>query len=177
MSSPRRRQRRCVICHRGFLAHPRVGDRQRACEREECQQELRRRNQAAWRKANPGYFIAWRAKQRMARNAKEPVDPPRVPAPLNRLPWGLAQEEFGVGGADFLGSMGRALLAGSSHRVPVKATDTSGRFPATDAKSSIPSQALDPTGESGQEGATDAKSSILSQPLDPTGKFGQEGAG
>lgn len=98
------------------MPNPRLGERQRACNEPKCQKELRRRNQAAWRKAHPGYFIAWRARERAERNASEPVDPPRVPAPLNQLPWEMAQEEFGVAGADFLGSLGRLLVAKSSIR-------------------------------------------------------------
>ena len=109
MPSPRRRRPRCVICKKLFSAHARQGDRQRTCGEPACKKVLRQRNQTSWRKAHPGYFIAWRAKERGRRNATEPVDPPRVPAPLSCLPWELAQEEFGVVGADFLGSLGRVL--------------------------------------------------------------------
>jgi hypothetical protein len=38
------------------------------------------------------------------------MDPPRVPAPLNRLPWELAQDQFKPQGAGFLGSFGRLLM-------------------------------------------------------------------
>jgi len=127
MPSSQRRQRRCVVCRRGFRPHPRLGDRQVACQRPECQQERRRRNQEAWRRIHPGYFIARRAKERAKRNASEPVAPPRVPPPLTRLPWELAQEEFGVAGADFLGSLGRVLLAKDSIRIqPPERTRGSG---------------------------------------------------
>jgi hypothetical protein len=33
-----------------------------------------------------------------------------VPAPLTRLPWDLAKDEFGAQGADFLGAFGRLLV-------------------------------------------------------------------
>jgi hypothetical protein len=39
-----------------------------------------------------------------------PLAPLRVPAPLDRLPWDIAQDQFGVQGADFLGVFGRVLL-------------------------------------------------------------------
>jgi hypothetical protein len=143
-----------VICRKGFKPDPRVGDRQRACDRPECGQELRRRNQAAWREAHPGYFIAWRAKARGDRNASDPVDPPRVPPPLTRLPWELAQEEFGVVGADFLGSLGRLLVAKSSMRSqPSEGTGGSDQIATGVAKSSIESQAPESPGQSGQVGA------------------------
>lgn len=115
---------------------------------------MRRRNQAAWREAHPGYFIAWRAKARGERNASEPVDLPRVPPPLTRLPWELAQEEFGVVGADFLGSLGRLLVAKSSMRSQLpEGTREFGQIATGVAKSSMKSQAPESTGQSGQVGA------------------------
>lgn len=155
MSSSRRRQRRCVICKKGFVPHPRLGDRQRTCDEPKCRREVRQRNQAAWRKAHPGYFIAWRAKERAERNASEPVDPPRVPPPLTRLAWEMAQEEFGVAGADFLGSLGRLLLVAKSsiRSQPPEGTQGSGRIAAGGAKSSIQGQAQGSPGRSGQIGA------------------------
>jgi hypothetical protein len=33
-----------------------------------------------------------------------------MPPPLSRLPWSLAQEEFGSAGADFIASLGRLLV-------------------------------------------------------------------
>lgn len=108
MSSSRRR--RCSICHRGFDADPRVGDRQKVCRRDECKKARRQRSQAAWRRAHQGYFIEWRAKRRSALSAAEPIEPPHTPPPLSRLPWGFAQEEFGAPGADFLASLGRVVV-------------------------------------------------------------------
>ncbi|MFH1130285.1 MAG: hypothetical protein V1754_03055 [Pseudomonadota bacterium] len=104
------RRRRCNICHHGFTADPRVGERQNACSRPECQKVRRRRTQADWRKRHLGYFIEWRAKQRAARNASDVIDPPRIAPPLSTLPWELAQEEFGIIGADFIASLGRKVL-------------------------------------------------------------------
>ena len=105
-----RRRRRCVVCLHGFLPNPRVGDRQRVCGKAECRQKHRRDVQADWRQRHPGYFIEWRARERAALSSSEPVEPPALAAPLSQLPWALAQEEFGVAGADFLGSMGRLLV-------------------------------------------------------------------
>jgi hypothetical protein len=42
--------------------------------------------------------------------ADPPPEPLRLPAPLNRLPWDIAQSEFGVQGADFIGVMATLLL-------------------------------------------------------------------
>jgi hypothetical protein len=64
--------------------------------------------QAAWRARNPDYF---RARRIQARSGNDnPPEPLKLPPPLSHLPWDIAQDEFGVKGTDFLGSMGRMLL-------------------------------------------------------------------
>lgn len=110
------------------------------CGQAACQKERRRRNQAAWRGRHPGYFIEWRARTRAAEAEREDVEPPRVPPPLTRLPWALAQAEFGVLGADFLGSLGRVLLAAAKDSMRGQATgntDKIGRVGVDDAKDSM----------------------------------------
>ena len=104
-SSPRRRP--CRVCRRWFRPDPRVGDRQRACAAVACQQRRRARTQAVWRAANPDYFTARRIQARAA--GDRPPEPLRVRPPLDRLPWDIAQDEFGVQGADFLGILGQVL--------------------------------------------------------------------
>jgi hypothetical protein len=107
------RKRPCRICHRWFQPDPRVGDRQRVCSSAGCQVARRQKTQASWRERNPDYFGARRLKERAANAAPPPALPPeplRVPPPLNRLPWDVAQDEFGHQGADFLGLFGRVLL-------------------------------------------------------------------
>ena len=163
MSSPRRR-RRCVICRRGFVPRPRVGDRQRACGRAECQGARRKRNQDEWRLGHLGYFIAWRARERAERaKADGAVDPPGVAAPLSRLPWQLAQEEFGVMGADFLGSLGRILVDHAKDEIRSYSAGSTGGSPQVapvGAKDEIRGQEGGPTGESPQVGPLPAKDEI-----------------
>jgi len=69
---------------------------------------LRRRTQAAWVARNPGYFRGRWIEERGARE-RRPA-PQRVPGPLARLPWDIAQDEFGVKGTDFIGLMGKVIL-------------------------------------------------------------------
>ena len=148
-----RRQRRCVICRYGFIPDPRVGDRQRVCKKPECRREHDRRRLAAWRKRHPGYFIEWRAKERAARDASEPVEAPRLAAPLSSLPWVMAQEEFGVAGSDFLGSMGRLLLAHAKTEMRGQGrgmTGESAKVAAGLAKTEFRSQGRETTGETAQ---------------------------
>jgi hypothetical protein len=105
---PVSRKRPCCVCHRWFRPDNRVGTRQHACGKAECQSLRRRRNQASWRARNPDYF---RGRRIQARGASDkPPEPLRLPTPLNQLPWDIAQSEFGVQGADFIGVMGALLV-------------------------------------------------------------------
>src|SRR5258708_36901920 len=101
------RKKPCSICRRWFLPDPRIGERQRACHRRECQVARRKKAQAAWCAKNPNYFIARRMQARSS--LEKPVEPLRMAAPLSGLPWDLAQDEFGVQGTDFIGVMARLL--------------------------------------------------------------------
>jgi len=94
--------------HRWFRPDHRVGSRQRACSKPECQSLRRRKKQAEWRPRNPDYFRGRRIQARAA--SEQPPEPLRLPPPLNQLPWDIAQSEFGVQGADFIGVMGALLV-------------------------------------------------------------------
>ena len=107
---PRTRKRPCRICRRWFYPDPRVGDRQRACGSPECQGARRQQTQAKWRTKNPGYAVAYRIDQRHSNNHAPEPEPLRVPAPLTKLPWDLARDQFGGKGADFIGVLGTLLL-------------------------------------------------------------------
>jgi hypothetical protein len=102
------KKRPCSICRKWFQPDPRVGKRQRACRLAECQSKRRAKTQASWRARNRDYFTARRIKQRSA--GERPPEPLQVPAPLDRLPWDVAQDEFGPEGADFIGVLGRLVL-------------------------------------------------------------------
>src|SRR5207253_2440337 len=102
------RKRPCCICRRWFRPDPRIGSRQRACGRPECQVARRKKKQKAWRKRNPDYFIARRIQDRSRQD--RPPEPLRLPPPLSQLPWDIAQSQFGTEGADFIGIMGILLL-------------------------------------------------------------------
>lgn len=101
------RPRPCRFCRKWFRPDARVGDRQRACSKPECQAERERRQQEAWRARNPEYG---RARRLLALEGQEEAEPPALPRPLDRLPWDLAQMEFGTQGAEFLGQFGRVLV-------------------------------------------------------------------
>jgi hypothetical protein len=100
------RKRPCCFCLRWFFPDPRVSDRQRACSSADCQCKRRKAQQAAWHKRNPDYFTARRIQQKSLK--KRPATPV-LRSPLDRLPWDMAQTQFGVQGAEFLGFFGRLL--------------------------------------------------------------------
>ncbi|MGA2328940.1 MAG: hypothetical protein ABSH05_21935 [Bryobacteraceae bacterium] len=55
---PEARKRPCTICRRWFRPDKRVGERQRACGRPECQAARRQQTQASCRDRNPDYATA-----------------------------------------------------------------------------------------------------------------------
>jgi hypothetical protein len=72
--------------------------------------------------ANPDYFVARRLLERAARTEH---DPPRLPAPLGRLPWDVAQDEFGAYGSEFLGEFGRLLVRATQDQMRAQAVNSS----------------------------------------------------
>ena len=102
------RKKPCCICRRWFLPDVRVGGRQRTCGRPECKDAHQKKTQASWRARNPDYFLVWRIQMRAGSERKP--EPLRLSSPLTSLPWDIARDEFGVKGADFIGTMGKLLL-------------------------------------------------------------------
>ena len=131
------RKKPCCICRRWFRPDPRVGSRQRACRNPDCQVARRRKKQKRWRERNPDYFIARRILDRG--QADRPPEPLRLPPPLSRLPWDIAQFQFGVKGTDFIGVLGKVLLSGAQSQFEAYLTD-SARLPDTLSPSSVQSQ-------------------------------------
>jgi hypothetical protein len=67
-----------MYCGRYFAPDRRVGSRQKACLRDACRRERKKRSQENWRLENPGYFAnhyadyvkPWRQKKRLLSLAK-----------------------------------------------------------------------------------------------------------
>jgi hypothetical protein len=144
------RKKPCSICRRWFRPDPRVGSRQRTCGQADCQTTQRKKKQAAWRRRNPDYF---RARRIQVRSTLSPSsEPGRLPPPLNQLPWDLAQEKFGVQGADFLGAMGKVLLTAAQSEFKAYLTDSNavaGTLPLPAAQSEFQAHLLDSKAVSG----------------------------
>lgn len=141
---PDSKKKPCQICRQWFRPDVRVGERQVVCKRPECQAARRKRTQAAWRARNPGYFTAWRIQLRSeSKNRPEPL---RLPAPLSDLPWDLAQESFGVQGADFIGVMSGVLFRAAKDQLMGQLTDSmgdAGTLPLNVAKDQFRAQLFD----------------------------------
>ena len=117
-------KRPCCICRRWFRPNPRVGSRQRACGSADCQAARRVQTQRNWRESRPDYFTARRIRERGEQDrAPEPL---RLPPPLNRLPWDIAQDQFGVEGTDFIGILSTVLLRVAQDQSQVYSTDKKG---------------------------------------------------
>jgi len=101
---PAPRKRPCSICRQWFRPNARVGLRQHACSKSECQAARRKKTQANWRAKNPEYAAGYRIQQRGAR--EQAPEPLRLPPPLSQLPGDLAKDDFGQKGSDFIGVMG-----------------------------------------------------------------------
>lgn len=132
---PAPRKRPCSICRRWFRPDSRVGARQRACGKPDCQAARRKKTQARWRAKNPDYAAGYRLQRRNAQErAPEPL---RVPAPLNRLPWDVAKDEIGSKATDFLGVMGTLLMRSAKDQIRlylVDATRLPGALPPCEGK-------------------------------------------
>jgi len=155
---PKARKKPCRICRRWFQPDARVGKRQRACGKPECQTVRRQKTQADWRKRNPDYPIAWRLDQRAAQTPRP--EPLRFPAPLNQLPWEFAKDQFGAQGADFIGVMSRLILRSTKDqirpylhdatalpsRLPPFPEKTSSNLPHTESRAGHDATGVSPTG-------------------------------
>ena len=146
---PEARKRPCAICRRWFRPDPRVGRRQHACGKAECQMSRRQKTQASWRRRNPGYAIAWRIDQR-ASQAQSPPEPLRLPPPLNQLPWEFAKDQFGSQRADFIGVMGALMIRFAKDQFlpyPVDSTRLSVTLPLSPRKTSPGLGHTEPAGD------------------------------
>ena len=156
---PDARKKPCTICRRWFRPNPRIGNRQRACGKSECQTSRRRKTQASWRQRNPDYATAYRIQQRAARTDPS-SEPLRMPSPLNHLPWDLAKDQFGAQGADFIAVLGTLLLHTAKDQFRVYVTDpvrlsgtlplrpekTRSGFPHTEPRTGGDATGVSPTG-------------------------------
>jgi hypothetical protein len=134
---PKAGKKPCRICRRWFRPDARVGERQRACGKPECQTARRQKTQSDWRKRNPDYAIAWRLDQRVAQTPSP--EPLRFPAPLNQLPWEFAKDQFGPQGADFIGVMSALILRTAKDQIRPYLSDSTGlpsRLPRSPEKTS-----------------------------------------
>jgi hypothetical protein len=95
----------CSVCRRWFVPNARVGQRQRTCGTAPCREMQRRRTQARWRKANPGYWRDLRLHEQMEKARRRgAVQAPAAsePAMVAAIPWQQAQDAMGPEAAVFI---------------------------------------------------------------------------
>ena len=73
LPTQRSRTRPCAVCRVWFTEDPRLGARQRACDKPECKAERKRRAQAGWSARNPDYWTARRLQAQVERAATAPT--------------------------------------------------------------------------------------------------------
>jgi hypothetical protein len=89
--------------------------------------------------SNPEYPAGYRIQQRGAQES--PPEPLRLPAPLNRLPWDLAKDEFGPQGTDFIAVMGALLVRVAKDQIrsyAIESTALPSTLPLLATKDQIP---------------------------------------
>ena len=88
--------------------------------------------------------IAWRIQARSkSERAPEPL---RLSHPLSSLPWDIAQDEFGIKGADFIGAMGEVVLRAAKNQFKGEVVDSArnpARLPPSPAKNQFQTQPVD----------------------------------
>lgn len=161
------KRKRCIICRKLFWPDTRVGERQRACGKPECQTARRARTQASWRRRNSDYFLARRLRERSAQADKaeaarargpgkgEPVPrrppPLRMPGVLRRIPWDVMQDEAGVPTTDFVAVVALLLIAlaqDQKRAYPTDSKEDTPRLPDATEKDQITGHPIDSNGDS-----------------------------
>jgi hypothetical protein len=109
-----RKKRPCSECRRWFLADARVGERQRTCGSEACQEARRAKTHQAWRDENRDYDRdrRWRLTIGAAKEDPESAPPTaNAPAPIAGVPWDVVQTEMKVEGRVILAGVVRVMGA------------------------------------------------------------------
>jgi hypothetical protein len=93
-----RTRRRCRVCCRWFLPHPRAGDRQHVCSHPECQRERHRRSCTDWHVANSGFDRERRLRERLLSPAPVVTGPagPLGADPLRQIAWLQTRDAVGL---------------------------------------------------------------------------------
>ena len=126
------RKRPCAVCRHWFLPDLRVGNRQKVCAGQACRLVQRQRSQAAWRRRNPDYEVARRLNQRASKRPSTEAPGAQREAPvraaLTRLPWDVAQDEFGAKGAEFIRVFGGRIVRCCQDELSAQIIGITGEF-------------------------------------------------
>lgn len=114
-------KRPCGVCRKWFRPHARVGDRQRVCERVECQRERHRRSCGAWRARHPHYDIDRRLRERV--RVEVAPSEPLLRDPLAEVAWDVARDAVGTEVAVIIEETGKVLAGWTRDAVHAQAAE------------------------------------------------------
>lgn len=115
------RKKKCSECPCWFWPDPRVRRRQKTCSKE-CAKKRHLRIDGRWRQRNPGYERGRRLGERQPGGAKKKIGVVPRPQPLERVDWGLVQDEMGIKHAEILADLAR-VQAAYSREIAAQAKD------------------------------------------------------
>jgi len=124
------KQKRCRYCRRLFRPDPRVGSRQVACKRTECQRQRHRDADRRWHARNPDYDTDRRLvalAERLKSSGTPEEEMRREPEPVRRLPVDAGQEAFGLDGLAYLVLLARILARHSQDERPAQRSRIAGK--------------------------------------------------
>ncbi len=157
------KKRPCRFCRRWFRPNPRVGKRQIACGEAGCQARRRAATQARWVARNPEYFAGRRLLRRIHAGGGER---PRE-APLNGLPWEVAEEAFAVSGTVFLVFLSRVVLRYAQDEIRsqlIDSTRDARRHAPGGAQDEIRVEVVEPTGDRRRHAGSAVQDEIRTDP-------------
>ena len=113
-------KRPCAECKRWFTQDPRVGKRQRVCDRSECRAARNRQACADWRRKNPDNVIASRLRRTLP---KVPPDPPEAVLlePMRHFSPAVVRHVMGPKAVVVLEEVAKVLVFIARHETPPKA--------------------------------------------------------
>jgi hypothetical protein len=160
-------KRPCAVCRVWYIPEPRTRHCQKTCGKESCRREWTRRQQSRWRSKNPDYWsehrLRVRATQVEGNGGGVMVRPP--PKVIEKVPWDVAEAEFGVTGTLFVAFVMRLLLRSAQTALTVQPADNTKeltRVSITEAQTAINPRPPEDSEESTRVSLDEAQTAMAS---------------
>jgi hypothetical protein len=122
-----RKKKPCCICGRWFLPSERVGNRQRACSRPECQRERHRRDCIRWHKQNAHYDREGRLRRKLVAERDRQINAAQSD-PLRQVNESLARDLVGLQLYVLIDEIAKVLIAWTRDLVSEQVTENKGQI-------------------------------------------------